>query len=417
MNHPVELLAPAGSIETLKTAFLYGADAVYCGGESFGLRAKARNFTREALAEAARYAHERGKKLYITLNILAHDEDLEGLTDYLLFLREIAVDALIIADPGILLLAREKVPEIPVHLSTQASAMNSAAFRFWHERGVSRIVAARELSLGELSKIRGEIPKSLQIEVFCHGAMCMAISGRCLLSSFLTGRDANRGSCSHPCRWSYAVSEETRPGEYFPVEEAAEGSHIFSSKDLCTAAMLPELIETGICSLKVEGRMKTPLYVAQVIRVYREALTDLSISKDRYESRKEEYLAALKKVSHRGYTEGFYKTGQIGPEDMAYGEMGYEKAWELAGKVIACENGKLIVEQRGKFSIGETLMLLLPGSLESAPFTVESIRNAAGEAVESAPHAQEIVTLKSREELALNVSAGTMIAKIVSEGE
>ena len=272
-RHP-ELLVPASSLEVLKTAVNFGADAVYIGGEAFGLRAKAKNFSMEEMAEGIRYAHERGVKVYVTANILAHNYDLEGVRQYFRELREIQPDALIIADPGVFEIAKEICPEIQRHISTQANNTNYGTYLFWYRQGASRVVSARELSLREIREIREHIPEKLEIETFVHGAMCISYSGRCLLSSYFTGRDANRGACTHPCRWKYAVVEETRPGEYLPVYENERGTFIFNSKDLCMIEHIPELLEAGIDSLKIEGRMKTALYVATVARTYRKAIDD-----------------------------------------------------------------------------------------------------------------------------------------------
>ena len=384
----MELLAPAGSLEALKTAVLYGADAVYVGGEMYGLRAKAKNFDDSQLAEGVAYAHERGVRVHVTVNIIAHNNHLDGLKEYLLYLQDIGVDALIMADAGMISIAREVVPEMEIHLSTQASATNYATFNFWHKQGVKRIVAAREVSLIEMKEIRQNTPESLSIEAFAHGAMCISISGRCLLSNYLAGRDSNLGACTHPCRWQYHLVEESRPGEYFPIEEGQEGTYIFNSKDLCMIEYLPELQAAGVESIKIEGRMKTPLYVAMVTKIYREALDDLSQSKELYESKKQYYKTMLSQVSHRGYTTGFYLQ-QPGPEEQVYDSADYVKHIDFVGKVLAVSNNtQWTVEQRGKFSVGEELYLM-PKTGELIAFKVDQILDESGNFQESAPHAQQ----------------------------
>ena len=269
-----ELLIPAGSLDVLKTAVIYGADAVYLGGEAFGLRAKAKNFTNEEIKEGIAFAHERGVKVYITANILAHNDDLTGVEQYFEELKDICPDALIISDPGVFAIAKRVLPDMELHVSTQANNTNYGTYLFWHQLGAKRVVSARELSLKEIKEIRAHIPEDMQIESFIHGAMCISYSGRCLLSNFLVGRDANQGACTHPCRWKYSVVEETRPGEYMPVYENERGTYIFNSKDLCMIEHIPELIDAGIDSFKIEGRMKTALYVATVARTYRKAIDD-----------------------------------------------------------------------------------------------------------------------------------------------
>ena len=280
-----ELLIPASSLEVLKTAVMFGADAVYIGGEAFGLRAKAKNFTSEEMAEGIAFAHAHEVRVHVTANILAHNYDLEGARAYFHELKEMKPDALIIADPGMFMLAKEICPEIDIHVSTQANNTNYMTYRFWYEQGAKRVVSARELSLSEIREIRRNIPDDLEIESFIHGAMCISYSGRCLLSSYFTGRDANHGACTHPCRWKYAVVEEKRPGEYLPVYENERGTYIFNSKDLCMIEHIPEMIEAGIDSFKIEGRMKTALYVATVARTYRLAIDDFIEDPEKYRAR------------------------------------------------------------------------------------------------------------------------------------
>ncbi len=391
----MELLAPAGSLEALKTAVLYGADAVYVGGEMYGLRAKAKNFDENQLAEGVAFAHANGVRVHVTVNIIAHNQHLAGLKEYLLFLQRVGVDALIMADAGMISIAREVVPDMEIHLSTQASATNYATFNFWHKQGVKRVVAAREVSLAELAEIRENTPKSLTIEAFAHGAMCISISGRCLLSNYLAGRDSNLGACTHPCRWQYHLVEESRPGEYFPIEEGQEGTYIFNSKDLCMVEYLPELQAAGVESIKIEGRMKTPLYVAMVTKIYREALDDLKQSRELYESKKEYYKKMLSQVSHRSYTTGFYLQ-QPGAEEQVYDSADYIKHIDFVGKVLQAslqQDEAAIVEQRGKFSVGEELFLL-PVKGELISFQVEQILDENGNLQESAPHAQQKLWIK-----------------------
>lgn len=387
-----ELLSPAGSWQSLKAAVLYGADAVYLGTDRYSLRAKARNFSREDYPKAVCYAHDHGVKVYAAVNILAHNQDLEGFSEYLHFLSASGTDALIMADEGMVSLCRREEPDLPVHLSTQASATNSETFRFWADQGVRRIVAARELSLEEIRQIRQAVPEDLEIEAFVHGAMCIGISGRCLLSAYMAGRDSNHGLCAQPCRWEYALMEQTRPGEYFPVFENDQGTYLFNSKDLCMAAYLPQMLESGIQSLKIEGRMKTPLYVAVVTSVYRRALDDLSLSRQLYQSRIPEYLKTLGMISHRGYTTGFYLER---PDTSAqiYETAACEKQIELAALVLEVSDpDHALVEQRGKFSEGDPLLLLEPGG-KFIPFTAGRMEDENGLRIISACHAQEKVYL------------------------
>ena len=304
-RHP-ELLIPASSLEVLKTAVIFGADAVYIGGEAFGLRAKAKNFSLEDMKEGIAFAHAHDVKVYVTANILAHNGDLDGVRTYFEELKEIGPDALIIADPGVFDIAKEVCPEIERHISTQANNTNYGTYNFWYRQGASRVVSARELSLQELKELRAKIPADLEIETFVHGAMCISYSGRCLLSNYFTGRDANQGACTHPCRWKYAVVEETRPGEYMPVYENERGTYIFNSKDLCMIEHIPELIDAGIDSLKIEGRMKTALYVATVARTYRKAIDDCKESVEKYRANMDYYKEEIAKCTYRQFTTGFY---------------------------------------------------------------------------------------------------------------
>lgn len=405
MNKP-ELLAPAGGPEALRTAVLYGADAVYLGGDRYGLRAKARNFDREQMRESIAYAHAHGVRVHVTVNIIAHNEHLEHLEEYLRQLQEDGVDALIVADAGIFQIARETIPEMELHLSTQASATNYRTVNFWHRQGAKRVVAARELSLEEIRQLKEKGDPDLEIETFVHGAMCISISGRCLLSNYMAAKDANLGACVHPCRWRYRLVEETRPGEYYPVTEGEEGTYIFNSKDLCMIEHIPELIEAGISSFKIEGRMKTPLYVAMVTKAYREAIDDYCRDPELYESKKPYYLELLSQVSHRGYNTGFY-FGHPDQNSQVYDSSEYIKQMNFAAKVIGSKDGNLLVEQRNKFSVGDSLYVLLP---EGGPrlYPVQEIRSMDGELRESAPHAQEQLLLTAPD---YRIPEGTILMK------
>ena len=388
-----ELLVPAGGPEVLRVAIAYGADAVYLGGEAFGLRAKARNFSLEELDGAIRTAHAQNVRVYLAVNILAHNDDITALQEYLQAVRDMRPDGLIIADPGVFRLAKEICPEIPRHISTQANNTNRETCRFWLEQGASRIVTARELSLREIRELREALPAEMELESFVHGAMCISYSGRCLLSNFLNGRDANRGECTHPCRWKYALMEESRPGEYFPVEEDARGTYIFNSKDLCMIEHIPELIEAGIDSFKVEGRMKTALYVATITRAYRKAI-DLALrDPDEYRVQIPWLRDEVSHGTNRHFTTGFY-FGKPTEEDQIYETNTYHTDSVYLGTVEDVAQDTVVLHQKNKFSVNDTIEILLPdGSTPQAQ--VAAICNAEGEAMESAPHAgQELhVTL------------------------
>ena len=384
----VELLIPAGSLEVLKVAVNYGADAVYIGGESFGLRAKAHNFTIEDMKEAAVYCHERGVKLYVTANIFAHNDDLAGVEAYFEQLKDVGIDALIISDPAIFTIAKKVLPGMELHISTQANNTNYGIYRFWYELGAKRVVSARELSLKEIKEIREHIPEDMEIESFVHGAMCISYSGRCLLSHFLTGRDANQGACTHPCRWKYSVVEEKRPGEYFPVEEDDRGTYIFNSKDLCMVEHIPELIEAGIDSFKIEGRMKTALYVATVARTYRKAIDDYRKDPELYQRTLPYYKEEIGKCTYRQFTTGFY-FGKTDTDSQVYDNNEYVKDYTYIG-TIECvdEEGRACFIQRNKFTVGEEVeAMMFDGS--NKLLTVRAIWNEDMQSVESAPHPKE----------------------------
>ena len=388
-----ELLIPASSLEVLKTAVVFGADAVYIGGEAFGLRAKAKNFSGEDMIEGIAFAHEHGVKVYVTANILAHNRDLEGVRAYFEELKEIKPDALIIADPGVFMLAKEICPEIERHISTQANNTNYLTYQFWYQQGAKRVVSARELSMEELRELRAHIPDDLEIEPFVHGAMCISYSGRCLLSNYFTGRDANQGACTHPCRWKYAVMEESRPGEYLPIYENERGTYIFNSKDLCMIEHIPELLESGIDSFKIEGRMKTALYVATVARTYRKAIDDCLQSRELYEKNLPWYKEQIAACTYREFTTGFFY-GKPDESSQIYDNNTYQKGYTYLGIVgdVDAEN-YIHLEQRNKFSVGEMIEIMKPDG-ENLAVRVEAILNEEGEAMESAPHPQQKLRVK-----------------------
>lgn len=388
-----ELLIPASSPEVLRTAVLFGADAVYIGGEAFGLRAKAKNFSGEEMREGIAFAHARNVKVYVTANILAHNRDLEGARKYFEEMRELAPDALIISDPGMFMLAGEVCPEIDIHISTQANNTNFMTYRFWHELGAKRVVCARELSLQEIKKIRENIPKNMEIEAFVHGSMCISYSGRCLLSSFLTGRDANQGECTHPCRWKYTVMEESRPGEYFPVYENERGTYIFNSKDLCMIEHIPELMEAGIDSFKIEGRMKTALYVAAVARTYRKAIDDYLKGEEIYHANRDWYREEIAKSVHRQFTTGFY-FGKPDESSQIYDNSTYINEYVYLGIIEEVSEEKGVrIEQKNKFCVGDTIEIMKPDG-RNVRTRVLSLTTGEGEEIESAPHPKQVLWVK-----------------------
>ena len=396
-----ELLIPASSLEVLKTAVIYGADAVYIGGEAFGLRAKAKNFTIDELAEGVKFAHEHNVKVYVTANILAHNRDLDGAREYFKELGEkVHPDALIISDPAIFTIAQETLPQMELHVSTQANNTNYGTYNFWHKLGAKRVVTARELSLAEIKEIREHIPDDLEIETFVHGAMCISYSGRCLLSSFLTGRDANQGECTHPCRWKYAVVEETRPGEYMPVYENERGTYIFNSKDLCMIEHIPEMIDAGIDSLKVEGRMKTALYVATVARTYRRAIDDYKQSPELYREHMAWYQEQISNCTYRQFTTGFF-FGKPSDEAQIYDNNTYVKEYTYLGIVgERNEEGLYRIEQRNKFSVGESIEVMKPDGA-NITVTVQRIVDEEGNDMESAPHPKQVLYIDLGQPLAM----------------
>ena len=385
-----ELLIPAGSLDVLKTAVIYGADAVYLGGEAFGLRAKAKNFTNEEIKEGIAFAHERGVKVYITANILAHNDDLAGVEQYFEELKDIRPDSLIISDPGVFAIAKRVLPDMELHVSTQANNTNYGTYLFWHQLGAKRVVSARELSLQEIREIRAHIPEDMQIESFIHGAMCISYSGRCLLSNFLVGRDANQGACTHPCRWKYSVVEETRPGEYMPVYENERGTYIFNSKDLCMIEHIPELVDAGIDSFKIEGRMKTALYVATVARTYRKAIDDYKKDPELYRKNMEWYKEEIGKCTYREFTTGFY-FGKPTTDSQIYDSNTYVKNYTYLGTAEEVrEDGCCRIEQKNKFSVGEQIEIMKPDG-RNVLVTVKGITDEDGNVMESAPHPKQVL--------------------------
>ncbi|MDY5806679.1 MAG: U32 family peptidase [Lachnospira sp.] len=384
----LELLIPASNLEVLKVAVMYGADAVYIGGEAFGLRAKAKNFSLEDMKEGIEFAHERGCKVYVTANILAHNYDLDGAREYFQELKQIGPDALIISDPGMFTIAKEVWPEVDIHISTQANNTNYLTYQFWWKQGAKRVVSARELSLKEIRQIRDNIPDEMEIESFMHGAMCISYSGRCLLSSFMAGRDANRGECTHPCRWKYSVVEEQRPGQYMPVYENERGTYIFNSKDLCMIEHIPEMLDAGIDSFKIEGRMKTALYVATVARTYGLAIDEYLKDPELYRSRIPFYKSEISKCTYRQYTTGFF-FGKPDENTQIYDTNTYVKEYTYLGVVGETNSSGLYgIEQRNKFSVGEEIEVMKPDG-DNITVTVKRITDESGKDMESAPHPKQ----------------------------
>lgn len=384
----LELLIPASSLEVLKIAVIYGADAVYIGGEAFGLRAKAKNFTLEEMKEGIEFAHAHDCKVYVTANILAHNYDLDGARQYFKELKQIGPDALIISDPGMFTIAKEELPDIDIHISTQANNTNYMTYQFWWKQGAKRVVSARELSLNEIKQIREHIPDEMEIETFMHGAMCISYSGRCLLSSFMAGRDANRGACTHPCRWKYSIVEESRPGEYMPVYENERGTYIFNSKDLCMIEHIPEMLNAGIDSFKIEGRMKTALYVATVARTYRLAIDEFIQDENLFKKRIPFYKSEISKCTYRQYTTGFF-FGKPDENTQIYDTNTYIKEYTYLG-IVGEQNaqGLYHIEQRNKFSVGETIEVMRPNG-DNILVTVKRITDERGVDMESAPHPKQ----------------------------
>ena len=383
MKRP-ELLLPASCPEVLKIAFIYGADAVYIGGETMSLRAKAKNFTPDEMREGIDFAHSRGGKVYVTANIFAHNDDLEKAGEYFEGIREMRPDGILISDPGIFEIAREVCPDIDIHISTQANNTNYGTYRFWYRHGVKRVVCARELTLREIKEIKAHIPEDMEVETFVHGAMCISYSGRCLLSNYFTGRDANRGNCTHPCRWKYALVEETRPGEYMPVEEDERGTYIMNSGDLCMIEHIPDLIEAGIDSFKIEGRMKTALYVASAARAYRMAIDDYMKDPGLYEKNRALYLDLVSDCTYRQYTTGFFY-GRPGSESQIYDNSTYLKDYTYLSYVEKVEGDTAFISQKNKFSVGDTIEIMKPDG-RNIKTEVLKMTDESGSGIESCPH-------------------------------
>ena len=383
-----ELLAPAGTLSRLKTALAFGADAVYAGGEAFSMRSASKNFSSDDLKEARELTLAQNKKLYIAVNVIPHNRDLEELANYLEELSALSPDALIISDLGVFTMAQRLAPDVPIHISTQANNTNAETFAAWHRLGAERVVCARELSFDEIREIRKQTPETLELEAFVHGAMCISYSGRCLLSGYMAGRDSNGGNCAHPCRWNYRLVEEQRPGEYYPVYENERGTFIFNSKDMCMIDYIPQLVECGIDSFKLEGRVKTEYYVATVVKTYREAI-------DRYFENPETYQVdpkwheELSKVSNRHYTTGFY-TGKPDETAQNYESSAYVRNYDVAAVVTGYDEatGEVLLEQRNRFFVGDELETVVPFE-DSIAFTVDNLKDEWGNPVDSAPHAAE----------------------------
>lgn len=394
-----ELLIPAGSLEVLKTAVIFGADAVYIGGEAFSLRAKARNFSVEDMREGIRFAHEYGAKVYVTANILAHNADLDEAEKYFETLKELKPDGLLISDPGIYRIAMKVCPEIDRHISTQANNVNFGTFLFWHDLGAKRVVCGRELSLKEIREIREHIPDDMEIEAFVHGAMCISYSGRCLLSNFLAGRDANRGECTHPCRWQYSLMEETRPGQYMPVYENERGTFIFNSKDLCMIEHIPDLLDAGVDSLKVEGRMKNALYVATVARTYRHALDDYAQSAEKYKQNMAWYREQIADCTFRPFTTGFFY-GKPGSDAQIYDSNTYGRNAVYLGiaDLQKTPEGEELctIEQKNKFCVGDVIEIMKPDG-RNVPSRVLGMMDEEGNPMTSAPHPLQKLFLRLSE--------------------
>lgn len=407
-NKP-ELLIPASSLEVLKTAVIYGADAVYIGGEVFSLRAKAKNFSIEDMKEGVAFAHEHGVKVHVTANILAHNDDIEDAREYFALLKEIGPDALIISDPGMFTIAREICPEIEIHVSTQANNTNYETYRFWWKLGAKRVVSARELSLKEIKEIRNKIPEEMEIESFIHGAMCISYSGRCLLSNYFTGRDANQGACTHPCRWKYSIPENVtdehelscyveegqRSGEYLPVIENERGTYIFNSKDLCMIEHIPEMIDAGINSFKIEGRMKTALYVATVARTYRKAIDDFLESEEKYRANMDWYSSEISKCTYRQFSTGFY-FGKPTHENQIYDSNTYVNEFIYLGMIEEIDGDWCRIQQKNKFCVGDTIEIMKPNG-DNVAVKVLDMENERRDKVESCPHSKEVIWLKLSE--------------------
>ena len=392
----VELLAPAGDLEKLKYAIIYGADAVYIGGQVFGLRAAAKNFSFDEMKEGIEFAHARNKRVFLVLNIIPHNEDIHYLEQYIEQIKDLGLDAVILSDPGTFMFVKQYAPDLEVHLSTQANNTNFMSANFWHNQGVKRVILARELSFAEIAEIRSKTPTTLELESFVHGAMCISYSGRCLMSNYMAGRDANRGACAQPCRWEYNLVEKTRPGEYFPVEETEDGTFFFNSKDLCMIQSIPDLIKSGLDSLKIEGRMKTIYYVASVVRAYRKAIDEFYKDPENYQY-DPEWFEEIQKVSHREFTSGFYNQKPT-HEDQLYTTSSYVRTYDFIGivKSYDVETGLATIEQRNNFKVGDKIEIIGPEYYYSEQ-VVEAMFDENDKAISYAPHAQQIIKIPVKE--------------------
>ncbi|ADO76986.1 peptidase U32 family protein [Halanaerobium praevalens] len=394
----IELLAPAGNLEKLKTAILFGADAVYCGGLNFGLRAGADNFSVEELKQGIEFAHQRDKRVYMTLNMIPHNEELAQLPEYIEKIKVLNLDALIISDPGVFAFVKKEIPEMEIHISTQANNVNWASALFWAEQGAERIILARELSRAELKEISRKTKNKVELEYFVHGAMCISYSGRCLLSNYFVGRDANKGDCAQSCRWQYHLVEEKRPGEYYPIKENEKGTFIMNSRDLNLAAEIPELIELGLSSLKIEGRMKSVHYTATVINTYRQLIDQYYKDPVNFEA-DPELLAELRKISHRDYTKGFYY-GEPGAEGQRYESSSYLRTYDFMGvvKEYNSEKEEAVVEVRNKIFKGDKLELIVPGQ-KTFTITATYLINAEDQKIEAAPHPKQLIKIPIKKKI------------------
>lgn len=391
MNQKIELLSPAGDMEKFKMALAYGADAVYLAGQRYGLRAYAGNFSEEELTQAINMAHEKNKKVYVTMNMIPHNEDFEGMEQYLGFLYKTGVDAVLVSDPGIIAMAQEVVPNLELHLSTQANCVNARSANYWHKQGIKRVVLARELSLKQIKEIRDNTPKTLELEAFVHGAMCIAYSGRCLMSDYMAHRSGNRGECAQPCRWEYDLIEKQRPDQTFGIGQDASGTYVFNSKDLCMINHLNAVIDAGIVSLKIEGRMKSAYYTACVTGVYRREIDRIKTMGSSYQPL-ESNLEELDKVSHRPYTTAFY-FGKPKENTQEYSVSKYVRNYDFVAKVLGFDTEKqwIKLEQRNHFKLGDTLELIAPSKEEFIRIPVNELYNQEKEPIEKAPHPQQTV--------------------------
>ncbi|MGI6703409.1 MAG: peptidase U32 family protein [Clostridia bacterium] len=389
----IELLAPAGNLEKLRMAVIYGADAVYFAGERFGLRAGAGNLTLQEMKEGMDFVRSRGAKGYLTVNIIPHNHHLKGLEGFLEEAAQTGIDGMIVSDLGIFQLVRDTLPKMDIHISTQANTVNTLSASFWHRLGARRIVLARELSLEEIREIRKETPSDLQLEAFVHGAMCISYSGRCLLSNYMASRDSNLGDCAHPCRWKYYLMEEKRPGQYYPVYEDQNGAYIMNSKDMCMIEYIPQLIESGISSLKIEGRMKSAYYVATVVKAYREAIDAWYQDPEYYISNRDKWVEEVSKASHREFTTGFY-FGRADKDAQIYDRSSYIRDYDFVGLVLDYDekNGIATIEQRNRMFVGDKVEVTGPGR-DFFVQTIEWMRDDEGNSIDSAPHPQQVVTM------------------------